>query len=233
MLIKNMLMEELLKDRINYPHVVSALQHPHKIIKNSEDSLLIFCPVSKVFIAEYAGPNAPDFARFIKNQDIIRLQTTNSTLYDLLKPDFSVHYQCVQAVYDTKTTEKGIFPQFKPLLPEDMPFAEETYGLKTYIQQLFHRNRLFGWYENDVLTGYVAFHIDESTGALYIKPEFRKKGYGAKLMKAAFENYDEGIKYSQIVHDNTGSIKLHEKIGCTISEKPLFWVYNEDFIYYE
>lgn len=228
-----MLMEELLKDRINYPHVISALQHPHQIIINSEDTLLIFCPVSKVFIAEYTGSNAPDFARFIKNQDVIRLQTTNSTLYNLLKPNFSVHYQCVQAVYEKNNKETSGFSQFKPLLPKDLPFAKETYGLEAYIQQLFKRNRLFGWYENDVLTGYVAFHIDESAGALYIKPEFRKKGYGAKLMKAAFEHYDDGIRYSQIVHDNTGSIKLHERIGCSISEKPLFWVYNEDFIYYE
>lgn len=225
-----MLLDKLISAPTDFPHIISALQHSHEIILNTETSLFIFCPVSKVYIAEYSGNDLENFINEIECRNIIRLQTTNKNLFEKLKSRFAVSYECVQAIYPDKN-----YPEenMNSVLEEDLPFAAETYGLESYIFQLHNKKRLFALYEENTIAGYVAYHIDESVGALYVKPEFRKKGYGAKLMEAAFKNYKDGIRYSQIVSDNTASIKLHKKIGCKISERPLYWVYDEDYFYEE
>lgn len=223
-----MVLDFFLSNPTDFPHIVSATQHIHKIIINTETTLLIHCPFSNVFIAETKDSDFSGFIRILKTFNIVRLQTTNETLFNFLKSDFAVSYECVQATYP----ESDFTDSRLELISEnDIPFASSTYGIENYIYQLYQRKRLFALYEKGKIAAYVAYHIDESVGALYVDPQFRKKGLGARLMKEAFKNYKEGIRYSQIVSDNIPSIKLHEKIGCKISSVPLFWVYDEDFIY--
>lgn len=225
-----MLLDDLISKPEEYPHVVSAVQHSHRILINTENAFLVHCPVSNVFIAEFSGTDIASFVNEIKKHKVVRLQTTSRILFETLKNDFSVNYQCVQATYpDGNFTDSNL----ELIMEKDLPYAAESYGLEKYIYQLFRRNRLFALYENEKIMGYVAYHIDESTGALYVDPAFRNKGLGAKLLEAAFKNYKDGIRFSQIVNDNIPSIRLHEKLGCKISPVPLYWVYNEDFLYEE
>lgn len=225
-----MLLDSFISKPEDFPHIISAIQHSHEVLINRENELLIFCPIPNMYIAEYSGKDVSGFANEIKKNKIVRLQTTNENLFSLLKNDFAEKYKCVQAVFP-----EGDFVNnsLKPIDKKDLPYISETYGLQKYINQLFEKNRLFGLYENSNLLGYVAFHIDESIGALYVDPAYRNKGLGAEIMKDAFKIYKDGIRYSQIIYDNISSIKLHEKIGCKISKMPLYWVYDEDFIYSE
>lgn len=225
-----MLLEKLKQNRTDYAHVVSALEHPKKfIISKFPDAVIIHSTISNVHVVEYEGQNLDKFCDFLKKLKIVRLQTTNETLYKKLIPHFKHHYVCTQAVYEKK--ENYCPPQFGLLKKEDLAYVQETYGMEEYISQLFERNRLFGWYEDNGLTGYVAFHIDETVGALFVKPEFRKKGYGEKIMKAAFEKYNSGISFAQILKENEGSERLHQKLGCSFSSKPVYWVYDEEYNY--
>lgn len=211
----------------DYAHVTSALQHEHEILINDPTSLLIHCTVSNVYIAEYQGDFLLDFYNKIKTYPVVRLQTTNRELYNLLIPDFLYHYDCIQAVFDKKVQ---FCPEnFQLLKATDLKYAAESYGMEKYITQLYERNRLFGYYEKDKLIGYAAFHIDESVGALFVKPEFRKMGYGKKILEAAFNEYSNGIKYTQILKENTASVRLHEALGCSISSKKVCWVYNREY----
>lgn len=218
-------------DFFKLPQVSSAIQHPHKIIFQSDEMLLIHCTVSNVFVAECKETFEKELAQKIKNQTIIRLQTTNQKLFELLKEDFKHNYQCQQAVY------KGpFFNDFsiELLHQKDLDFVAASYEMPEYINQLYQRNRLFAYYEENILKGYVAFHIDETVGALYVKPEYRSQGLGAKIMKEAFclynKQFPEKTVYSQIVSDNEKSIKLHEKLGCIFSE-PVYWLYNQEYTY--
>lgn len=233
-----MLLDEIIKNKNNYPHVISAIEHSHKILVNNSTSLLIHCPVSNVYIAEYRGSNLISFFEFIRKYSVVRLQTTNKELHKLLVPCFANNYECVQAVYTDENSASGFLPneqviKLQLLKKQDLDYAAETYGLDFYIHQLYEKRRLFGYYKNNELYGYVAFHIDESIGALFVKPEHRGKGLGQKIMQAAFANYKSGIAYSQILKDNQASIKLHQKIGCAISPLPLYWVYDREFNYDE
>lgn len=226
-------------DFLNLPHVTSALQHPHKVSFESEEMLLIHCTVSNVFVAECINGVEEEFAKIIKNLSVVRLQTSNQKLQQILIPDFKENYKCEQAVF-TKSVESEELEKLELKLEKvhqsDLEFVSESYGMSEYILQLNERNRLFGYYENQTLIGYVAFHIDETVGALFVKPEFRHKGYGEKIMHGAFCLYAKKFPgktvYSQIFSENIGSIKLHQKIGCKFAT-PVYWVYNAEYIYEE
>lgn len=225
-----MLLSKIRNEKIDYAHVISALEHPRRIvISKFTDAVIIHCTVSNVFVVEYEGSQLNSLCSFLRKLNIVRLQTTNEALYKKLIPDFKHHYICQQAVYENK---EQYFPsQFQLLRKEDLPYVQTTYGISEYILQLYERNRLFGWYEDNQMKGYVAFHIDETVGALFVKPEFRNEGLGSKIMKAGFEKYEDGISFAQILSENESSIKLHKKINCSFSSKPVYWVYNEEYHY--
>ena len=201
------------------------------IVVDSDEMLLIHCLVSNVYVAECIPGLEEVFSEFIKQLPVVRLETSNKKLQEFLISNFKVNYQCEQAVFPE---EGNSCLKLEAIRKEDLDFVAESYGLKDYIYQLFQRQRLFGYYENQILIGYVAFHIDETLGALYVKPEFRHKGYGKKIMEAAFMLYKKTFPgkliYAQILSDNEYSIKLHEKLGCTFSV-PVYWVYDEEFCY--
>lgn len=214
------------------PHVLSALQHPHEIVLSNEDMLVIFCTVSNVYVAECNSGLEEKAADIILKRPVIRLQTSNKKLQSLLVPHFKHNYACEQAVYsaDGNCCDSNL----KPLEEKDLEYTAQTYEMAEYITQLYERNRLFGYYEKDNFIGYVAFHIDETVGALFVKPEYRRAGYGEKIMTAAFNLYSKINKnvicFSQILDDNESSIRLHKKMGCIFSD-PVFWVYDEEYRY--
>lgn len=215
----------------NFPHVKSALQHPHIIILESDELILIHCTISNVYIAECFSGLEDLFARIIMSFPVERLQTTNKALQQLLVPDFKVNYSCEQAVFN------GPFQgEVKLSVPhqQDLKFISDSYEMPEYISQLNDRKRLFAYYQDDCLIGYVAFHIDETVGALFVKPEFRGQGLGLKIMKSAFSLYSKKnpgkLVFSQILCENKNSIKLHEKLGCNFMEQ-VHWVFNKEYLY--
>ena len=124
----------------NLPHVMSALKHPHKVIFENEDALLIHCTVSNVYVAECADGEENDLAQYILKLSVIRLQTTNQKLYALLLPHFKHHYECEQAVFNS-------FPQsfqdskLEVLHHSDLNFAAKSYEMPEYINQLYNHKR--------------------------------------------------------------------------------------------
>lgn len=221
---------DLKKDNCTYAHVVSAMEHPHKVIVSPfQDAIIIHCTVSDVYIVEYAGSNYDCLCAFLSKFPIVRLQTTNQEIYKRLIPCFKHHYTCQQVIFPTPEKAETANANLVLLKESDLVFVQETYGMPEYISQLYERKRLFGWYENDDLIGYVAFHIDETVGALFVKPAYRQQGYGAKIMESAFLKYNEGIRYSQILSENQSSIRLHQKLGCRFSQQEICWVYDKEY----
>ena len=70
-------------------------------------------------------------------------------------------------------------------------------------------------------------HLDGTTGGLYVKPEFRKKGYGYILLKEGFSKVTKFVRHSQVALDNIASIKLHEKLNCVKADITIYWNWNK------
>lgn len=231
--MKDFLLEKILQDNsANYAHVFSAIEQSHEILINQKHNFLIHCIQSNSFIAESDekdNKKLDNFCKMFKNFNILRIQTTNKSIFNIIKPNFLYNYDCIQAIFPLESLQKD--ENLQSLKEEDLNYVCKTYGLEKYITQLYERNRLFGYYKNDDFIGYACFHIDESLGSLFVKPEYRGNGYGKKIMKALVFSYKNPTKYSQILTTNIGSINLHKRIGCEISTKKIFWAYNKEFEY--
>lgn len=231
--MKDFLLEKILQDNsANYAHIFSAMEQSHEILINQEHSFLIHCIQSNSFIAESDekdNKKLDSFCKMFKKFNILRIQTTNERIFNIVKPNFLYNYDCAQAIFPLESLQKN--ENLQLLKEKDLNYVCKTYGLEKYITQLYKHNRLFGYYENANFIGYACFHIDETLGSLFVKPEYRGNGYGKEIMKALAFSYKNPTKYSQILTTNIESINLHKRIGCKISTKKIFWAYNKEFEY--
>lgn len=231
--MKDFLLEKILQDNsANYAHIFSAIEQSHEILINQEHCFLIHCIQSNSFIAESDekdNKKLDSFCKMFKKFNILRIQTTNERIFNIVKPNFLYNYDCAQAIFPLESLQKN--ENLQLLKEKDLNYVCKTYGLEKYITQLYKHNRLFGYYENANFIGYACFHIDETLGSLFVKPEYRGNGYGKEIMKALAFSYKNPTKYSQILTTNIESINLHKRIGCKISTKKIFWAYNKEFEY--
>ena len=71
-----------------------------------------------------------------------------------------------------------------------------------------------GYYDNNILIGYVMEHLNLSTGGLFIRPEYRNKGYGTMVLKEGYCKAKKWARFSQVAFGNKESIRVHEKLKC-------------------
>lgn len=221
-----MLIDRLLNDSQNYIHLMSLLRFDHTILVNSRNDLLIYFHESNIYIAESTTKCPTSFISVIKSYNPDRLETTNPTIYNLMKDSFITSYACIQYGPFEK---KQCNPHLLPLFTENLDYVLKTYHNEDYIHQLFDRNRILGYYSNHNLIGYIAKHIDGSIGALYVTPQYRNQGYGMEILKGATYYFDDPLIYSQVMDDNIISIKLHNNLNIHQSTPKIYWMYNKEF----
>lgn len=96
----------------------------------------------------------------------------------------------------------------------------------TYIENRLEQKSLWAGIGNGQITGFIGIHDEGSIGMLYVLPEFRKQGYAQELLAWMTHHYllENKIPYSQISKDNMASIKLHKKVGYTVSHDTVVWL---------
>ena len=94
------------------------------------------------------------------------------------------------------------------------------------MKRLQKSKRIWGYYENGVLIGYVMEKFNGSTGGLFVKPEYRNKGYGTLLLKEGFSKAKDYARFSQVDFENIASIRAHEKLNCIKCGVTIYWNNN-------
>lgn len=95
------------------------------------------------------------------------------------------------------------------------------------IEEILKSGNLFGGYKNGALVGFIGNHLEGSMGLLEVFPEYRRLGYGT-LLESYLVNkmLDKGlIPFAQVEIDNAKSKALHNKLGFTISEDRVYWIF--------
>ena len=113
------------------------------------------------------------------------------------------------------------------LKDEDLEFVKETYGKPEYVEEAQQKKKIWAIYENNNLVGYVMEHLDGTTGGLYTKPEYRRKGYGYILLLEGFSKVTKFVRHSQVALDNIASIKLPAKLNCVKADITIYWNWNK------
>ncbi len=138
---------------------------------------------------------------------------------------------CVQAVYEK--SEPVMCKQslvVKTLGLEYLELLNEKYNEGSdddYIKRRLEANELLGGFKGGDLCGFVGYHEDGGIGLLQVFEEFRGNGYGEELSGFLINHSlaSNRVPYGQIKIGNEVSLNLHKKLGLSISENPLFWIF--------
>lgn len=145
---------------------------------------------------------------------------------------FESVYPCSQWVY-TST----VAPEFDDcdirILPENLvEYAAKHYSHESNPKEYFYERHskecLFGIFENGNLAGFIGIHREGSMGMLEILPEYRKKGYAAKLESflIGYQLKKGQTPFGHVVDGNLPSVSLQLKLGLEKAEKPIIWLCN-------
>lgn len=166
----------------------------------------------------------------ISECNLIVLHQLDMMEYVSSKYNVKGQLECVQAVYMDKVKlciEEEL--EIKPLKLSSKDVVLEHYDkLSDYeIEELLKRDLLYGGYKEGSLIGFVGNHLEGCIGLLEVFPQYRQRGYGRALESFIINHMlDNGlVPYAQIEVDNENSISLHEKLGFTISEDRLYWMF--------
>lgn len=167
----------------------------------------------------------------IDNADLVAVHQGHAV--PVLARKYSLHQTmcCYQAVwphtYPPKISSSNI--TIAPLSPD---MAERITALYShnigidYIRERLSAREMFGAFNKGELAGFIGLHKEGSMGMLEIDPSFRRKGIGLQLVSylCAYQLSRGRIPFSQFVRENNASRQLHERLGFSISDSPVFWL---------
>ena len=220
-----MYLDKIINDDINYANIISILHLPHKKILNTKDYFLLLFQEGDIYYTacdENSGKEE-ELCNKIKELDYKVLSTPSEKVAKGLGSKKSTGY--LQFVYrgeEIKESESKL----RVLKDEDLDYVQDTYHRSDYIVKLHKNKRIWGYYENDILIGYVMEHSNGSTGGLFVKPEFRNKGYGTRILKEGYCKAKKYARFSQVAFDNISSIRAHEKLNCIKCDVTIYWNSN-------
>lgn len=112
----------------------------------------------------------------------------------------------------------------------DLPVLLKTYDRISpeELSRVVRRGKILLGYEKDQLVGFIGEHLEGSMGLLYVFPEYRQRGFASALEKKYIaKTMDEGfVPFGQVETGNVKSLKLQKKIGMTVSDQVIVWMWK-------
>lgn len=149
------------------------------------------------------------------------------------RPEFTVDEACLQYCLSSRELRQlQNNCTIRPLLLSEADFVVEHYPMENdaaHVRTLIREGKMFGAEVDGQLAAFIGFHRDGSSGMLEVLPEFRRKGIGTEL-EVFFQNYqlERGwMPYGQVYITNTASLKMQTKLGLSVSEECVWWIYKE------
>lgn len=146
----------------------------------------------------------------------------------------SVGLECRQAVWIHKEPlPEAVSPAEIRLVGEDfLPFLMRHYthadiNGEEYLWERLGAGGFFAAFVGGEPAGFIGMHEEGSMGMLEVLPEYRRKGIAAALetFQANRILARGGVPFAQIELDNKVSFALHRRLGFSISEESLFWLF--------
>ena len=145
---------------------------------------------------------------------------------------FEHKMECRQAIWLQECPPSDKFSSLQIREPED---AEMAFILREYtvlepaeMRQVRALHQLYvGCLASGEIAGFVGMHMEGSIGILKVLPQYRRCGYAAELENFMIRRTMEMglIPFGHIEVWNEASISLQQKMGMTISEKSIFWLF--------
>ena len=221
-------------NRLLYIDMLEVLRRGTAQIRRAgPDGVLLYDPPSEVWFVDAETPAALD--EMLPMLDGCVILTGHQMWYkDKLAAHFGFQTEqiCRQSAW--LSPQPPVVPSFDGELRWlDRSWAvwtEEHYspsfGGVSYMEDAIDRGML-GAFVDGQPAGFIATHIEGSMGMLEVLPEYRRRGIGEALLLAMTAScLERGIyPYGQVWADNDPSLALQRKVGMTLSEELLFWLF--------
>ena len=220
--------------RLLYIDMLEVLRRGTAQIRRAgPDGVLLYDPPSEVWFLDAETPAALD--EMLPMLDGCVILTGHQMWYkDKLAAHFGFQTEqiCRQSAW--LSPQPPVVPSFDGELRWlDRSWAvwtEEHYshsfGGVSYMEDAIDRGML-GAFVDGQPAGFIATHIEGSMGMLEVLREYRRRGIGEALLLAMTAScLERGIyPYGQVWADNDPSLALQRKVGMTLSEELLFWLF--------
>ena len=144
---------------------------------------------------------------------------------------FSEKLECYQVAYYADEPPIDTTLSVRTADESDLSMLAENYRLISAeeLELVVGRGSILLGYCNDELVGFIGEHLEGSMGILYVFPEYRRRGFGASLQKHMIaKTMDAGfVPFGQVEKDNMSSLGLQKKIGMTISDNLIVWMWKQ------
>lgn len=231
---KEIALARLTGNRLLYIDMLEVLRRGTAQIRRAgPDGVLLYDPPSEVWFLDAETPAALD--EMLPMLDGCVILTGHQMWYkDKLAAHFGFQTEqtCRQSAW--LSPQPPVVPSFDGELRWlDRSWAvwtEEHYshsfGGVSYMEDAIDRGML-GAFVDGQPAGFIATHIEGSMGMLEVLPEYRRRGIGEALLLAMTAScLERGIyPYGQVWADNDPSLALQRKVGMTLSEELLFWLF--------
>ena len=221
-------------NRLLYIDMLEVLRRGTAQIRRAgPDGVLLYDPPSEVWFLDAETPAALD--EMLPMLDGCVILTGHQMWYkDKLAAHFGFQTEqiCRQSAW--LAPQPPVVPSFDGELRWlDRSWAvwtEEHYshsfGGVSYMEDAIDRGML-GAFVDGQPAGFIATHIEGSMGMLEVLPQYRRRGIGEALLLAMTAScLERGIyPYGQVWADNAPSLALQRKVGMTLSEELLFWLF--------
>ncbi|MCR4622713.1 MAG: GNAT family N-acetyltransferase [Clostridiales bacterium] len=143
---------------------------------------------------------------------------------------FSGKLECYQVAYYGEKPSLSSPLTFRAAEIDDLDMLKANYDLLSAeeLEQLVKRRSILLGYYHSRLVGFIGEHLEGSMGILYVFPEYRRRGFACALQSHLIASkMDRGfIPFGQVEKDNAGSLRLQNKLGMTISDRLIVWMWK-------
>lgn len=219
---------------INYLGIERVLKRgTGEIIANQDNALLVRDNVSNAYFLacedEKTGIALLD--RYIKPDcQLLMVSDYALGLTAFERYGFSEKLECYQVAYcgEKPAVDTSLF--IREAEERDLPMLIENYQMISpeELAEVVRRKSVLLGYEQGHLVGFIGEHLEGSMGILYILPEYRQRGFGTALQTCFIaRTMEKGfIPFGQVEKDNQKSLNLQKKLGMTISDDLIVWMWK-------
>ena len=148
------------------------------------------------------------------------------------KYGFSEKLVCRQVAYFGEKPAQDGRLSVRTATEKDLPMLTKHYDLisEKELESVVSRGSVLLGYRENCPVGFVGEHLEGSMGLLYVFPEFRRRGFGGELQKQMIaKTMEEGfVPFGQVEKDNRASLALQKKLGMTLSDRLIVWMWRRD-----
>lgn len=146
------------------------------------------------------------------------------------KYGFREKLECYQTAYYGEKPPADMRITVRTADESDLAMLKETYKLISpdELEKAVSRGSILLGYYRDEPVGFIGEHLEGSMGMLYVFPGYRRMGFAAELQKHLIRaTMERGyIPFGQVEKDNIASLSLQKKLGMTLSDNLIVWMWR-------